>query len=110
MKSLAKFAPKKTGGGDRISEENRSEILRNLHRRKLAVLTESPKKTDARKKSEILTEENGRWRPNQRRKQMRFFAKFAPKKTGGGDRIPEENRCAKKERNSDRRKRPVATE
>ena len=60
--------------------------LRYLHRGKLAVATESPKKTEA-KFCEICTEENYRWRPNPRRKQRR-----------------------EQERNSDRRKRPVVTE
>ena len=51
MKSLAKFAPKKTGGGDRITEENRGDVLRNLHRRKLVVVTESPKKTEGEQRA-----------------------------------------------------------
>ena len=42
-RNRTKFAPKKTGGGERITEANRGENERNLHRRKLAVATESPK-------------------------------------------------------------------
>ena len=39
--------------------------------------------------NEICTEENWRWRANHRSKPRRKRAKFAPKKTGGGDRITE---------------------
>ena len=77
--SLAKFAPKKTGGGVRITEENRGECLRNLHRRKLVVVTESPKKTECLQKAPPLGHCRGQffsriavwnesWRPNPRKK------------------------------------------
>ena len=45
--------------------------------------------------NEICTEENWRWRANHRRKPRRKRAKFAPKKTGGGDRITESFQGAK---------------
>ena len=46
-----KSSLKKTGGGDRITEENRGDVLRNLHRRKLVVVTESPKKTEGEQRA-----------------------------------------------------------